>query len=337
MNFCASYDEIPENLKGMLIENANIFYQKSYEENVLCRKQRLYYIWSDNNILVARVKQELFLKAAILESEPYTYHSGGESMKAFLNEAMDILKRKGVQWTICATTARFQEYPDESFVAPTGNHIIDLTCTEELLWKNVHSKHRNSIRRGEKSEIELKIGGKELLDAYVPIANETYGRSGISSSSNAYYRGLMEKLDNNIIIFLAYKEKEIQAGGMFYYNQEIAYYLHGASIRRPEPGTTNYLLWKAILYFKKMGVRNFSFVGYHFDPEPGSKLEGIQRFKERFGGILEKSYNFRFEQCPIAYRVYCFAMQIKNGKPFEKYQDAIDMQIKKYPELNGGI
>lgn len=336
MKFCENYDELPIDLKEKLENDANIFFTKAYEENVIYRKQKLYYVWSENNILVVRVKQELFLKAAIIESEPYTYGDDKENMKNFMNEAMQVLKERGVQWTICATTARLQEYPQNGLVVPTGNFIIDLSNDEDVLWKNVHSKHRNSIRRGEKSGIQIVSGGKDLIPAYVPLANETYERSGIDGSSESYYSGLIEKLENNVVLMLAYKDNEIQAGGMFYYNNKIAYYLHGASIRRPEPGATNYLLWKAILYFKNMGVKEFSFVGYHFDPDAGSKLEGIQRFKERFGGVLEKSYNFRYEQNPLAYKLYCLAMQIRSRKLFVKYEDAIDQQVDKYPDLNGG-
>lgn len=336
MKICENYDELPNGLKKFLESEANIFFSKSYENNVIYRKQKLYYVWSENNIWVLRIKQELFLKAAIIESEPYTYGISKENMKDFMNKAMGILKKKGVQWTICATTARLQDYPEGGLVVPTGNFIINLFNDEDILWKNMHSKHRNSIRRGEKAGVKIIIGGKELISEYVPLANETYERSGIAGNSVTYYNGLIERLEDNVVLMLAYKDKEIQAGGMFYYNKKIAYYLHGASIRRPEPGATNYLLWKAMLYFKSIGVKEFSFVGYHFDPEPGSKLEGIQRFKERFGGTLERSYSFRYEQNSIAYKIYCLAMQLKSKTPFVKFEDAIDKQIDKYPELNGG-
>lgn len=334
IDFSDGYDQLPENLKNILI-NANLFFSIAYEKNVHTRCQKLYYVWSEAFVLVARVKKQMFLKAAVLETEPYQYREGGDE-KAFLTMAMQILKKHGVQWTVCATTARFQSFPEGAKVAPSGNHIVDLTLSEEKLWSNVHSKHRNSIRRGEKSNLELKIGNEELLKDYVPISIETYSRSSKSTASFEYYDGIVKNLDDNIKIFMVYKDGISQAGGMFYYNNQMAYYLHGASIGRPEPGSTNYLLWKAMMYFKDKGVKNFSFVGYHHDPAPGSKLDGIQRFKERFGGQLENCFNFRYEQNVLAYRLYCVAMQIKAHKLFEKYQDAIDMQIEKYPELNGG-
>lgn len=334
MNLVIGYSNLPKDIKVHL-SRTNLFYSECYENNVKIRNQEMYYVWSDTYVMAVRVKKQFFLKAAVLESEPYKY-AEGETEKDFLNAAMHELKRSGVQWTVCATTARFQNYPQGSVVAPCGNYIVDLTLSEEELWKNVHSKHRNSIRRGEKSGIDIRIGGMELLKKYVEMSIETYLRSYKNTEGYDYYEGIMKGLKDNIVLFVAEKDGVPQSGGMFYYNDLISYYLHGASISRPEPGATNFLLWRAMMYFKDKGVREFSFVGYHYDPEPGSKLDGIQKFKGRFGGMLEKSYNFRYVQSPIAYKIYCFAMQLKKRKPFQKYQDAIDLQVAKYPELNGG-
>lgn len=330
--FSEGYNGLPVKIKSEL-RLSNLFFSEEYERNVNSRHQKLYYIWSECYVLVARIKSQLFLKAAVLESEPYKY-SEGEEEKLFLMNSMKELKKHGVQWTICATTARFQDYPSDCVVVPCGNFLVDLTRTEDELWKNIHSKHRNSIRRGEKAGIEIRKGNMDLLDDYVKLSIETYLRTSDSTVGFSYYKGLVQELDDNSIIFIADKEGVPQSGGMFYYNNCIAYYLHGASVSRPEPGATNYLLWKAMMFFKERGVKLFSFVGYHYDPEPGSKLDGIQKFKERFGGELERSYNFRYVQNFFFYRLYCFAMQVKGKKPFIKYEDAIDKQLSKYSELN---
>lgn len=333
MNICSTYNDIPSHIREAM-SAANMFYEASYEANVKGRGQSLLYVWSENCILVVRIRKKLFFKVAILDTEPFIYNKVNVDEQKFIEDVMEKLKNNGVQWTFSTVTSRFQVYPKHSKVVLSGNHILDLTLSEEELWTGVHSKHRNSIRRGEKSNIEIVQGGMELLNDYCPISFETYERSNKSDGGEQYFKTVLSKLDNNEKIFIAKLNGEAQAGGMFYYNKAIAYYLHGASIRRPEPGATNFLLWKAITHFKSIGVKEFSFVGYHHDPEPGSKLEGIQRFKERFGGVLENSYYFRYIQQPFHYSLFCIYMQLTSGKPFSKYQDAIDKQIEKYPELN---
>jgi len=334
MNFCDSLDRLPKNIIKKL-DNAPLFFSKEYEKNVLSRGQKPIYIWSDSTILVARVKKQLFLRAALLECEPYTYNLDKyENEKIFLDSAMKVFKKLGIQWTMTTNTSRFHEYPTNAKTILSGNHIIDLTQTEEELWSNMHSKHRNSVRRGEKGEMDLEIGNKELIDRYTPLSNETYARSGQGGTVSHYYSSLVKHLEKNSIIALLSKDGELQAGGIFFYNSSIAYYLHGASVSRPEPGSTNYLLWTVIMMMKEKGVKEFSFVGYHVDAEPGSKLDGIQKFKERFGGRLENCYSFKYIQKPLYYKMYCLAMRLKSKKLLHKYQDHIDEQINKYPELN---
>ncbi len=334
MNFCAHFNEIPKNIADKL-DNAPLFYSEDYEKNTIARGQQMFYVWSECRILAARSKKELFLRAALLEAEPFAYENAEcEDEKEFLNGAMDCLKQCGVQWTTTTNTARFQSYPKGAYTILSGNHIIDLTLSEEELWSKMHSKHRNTVRRGEKAGMELVLGGEELAEQYTPLSNETYARSGKGADSSNYYKMLVRHLENRSLISLISKEGELQAGGMFLYSKAAAYYLHGASIGRPEPGSTNFMLWSVVMEMKAKGVREFSFVGYHVGAEEGSKLDGIQKFKERFGGELESCYSFRYVQKPFFYKLYCLAMQIKAKKPFKKYKDAIDEQIESYPELN---
>jgi lipid II:glycine glycyltransferase (peptidoglycan interpeptide bridge formation enzyme) len=48
-------------------------------------------------------------------------------------------------------------------------------------------------------------------------------------------------------------------------------------------GSSNLLQWEIIKKLKSLGVREYDFVGGRVEVPKGSKLEGIQRFKQRFG------------------------------------------------------
>lgn len=334
MDYCNAFEKLPKFIVEKL-KDAPLFFSKDYEQNVHDRGQKNLYIWSSSIILVARIRKQWFMQAALLECEPFVYNViETEDVTSFLNEAMKILKKVGVQWTITTNTARFHYYPEKAKTILSGNYIIDLTLPEDQLWQNVHSKHRNSIRRGEKGGIEMTCGHEDLINQYTFLSNETYQRSGQATTSREYYAGLIKHLNNNSLIALACKEGIEQAGGMFLYNSACAYYLHGASTFRPEPGSTNYLLWEIIKQMKEKGVKEFSFVGYHVNAEPGSKLEGIQNFKERFGGKLENCYSFKYIQSCFFYKLYCFIMRLKSKNILKKYRDHIDQQIDQYPELN---
>ena len=333
MQISDSYVRLPMYIID-LIKEANLFYSEEYEANVRFRGQKQIYVWDKFFILVARVKQVAFVKGAVLETEPYMLEFGGDE-KEFLTDAMEELSKQGIHWVESNVTARFQTYPRGASVVPCGNFILDLQLTEEELFSNIHSKHRNSIRRGEKAGLELRMGHSELIDDYAKLAIETYRRSNKHDEGAPYYRRLTQGLENESLYFLIYKDGVAQAGAQFYFNKRIAYYLHGATIDHPETGAANYLMWRAILFFKEMGVRELSLVGYRYNPDKGSKLEGIQRFKERFGGVLEQSYMFKCVNNNFIYKLYKIVIQIMRGKPFMVYKDAIDEQKERYPELNG--
>ena len=55
---------------------------------------------------------------------------------------------------------------------------------------------------------------------------------------------------------------------------------------------------------KERGVLLYDFVGARVNPEPGSKLEGIQRFKSRFGGEMKVGYMWRYVNRPVRYKIY---------------------------------
>lgn len=334
MNFVKNYNELPLELTKKF-KYGNIFFTKEYQNNAHYRNQEVYYLWNDNYAISIRIKKEAFLKAGIFMTEPLcigTFDKNEE--KQFIDEVVFILRKSNVQWILCDRTSRFQIYPTGSKVVPNGNYIIDLTLSEDELWGNVHSKHRNVIRKAEKCDVQIKIGGIELLKYYVPIADITYARSEKRNASLNYYKSTLIGIENNILIVLAIKDNEVQAGGIFFFNDSMAYYVHGASKNQPHTGAANLLLWKTMLHLKEFNVKKFSFVGYRHNEASGSKLYGIQKFKERFGGILEESYNFKVINDKFKYSLYCLIMQFKSKNKLIRYKDSIDEQAKEFPELN---
>ncbi len=334
MNFVKNYNELPLQLIEKF-QSGNIFFSKEYEGNANYRKHKMYYLWDNNYAISIRIKKELFFQAGIFMTEPLCIGVFDKNTeKKFIDEVVAQLKKANVQWIICDRTSRFSVYPTGSKVVLNGNHIINLTLSEDELWGKVHSKHRNVIRRAKKDGVKIKIGGMELLREYVPIADITYARSEKKNASFNYYKSTLVGIENETLVVLAIKDAEVQAGGIFFYNEAIGYYIHGASKNEPSIGSANLLLWETMLHLKKVNVKEFSFVGYHHNAEPESKLHGIQRFKERFGGALEESYNFKVINDKFKYLLYCLVMQAKSENKFKKYQDAIDEQLHEFPELN---
>lgn len=326
-----SYDEIEDSIKQK-INDKNIFISKSYEKYICAKRNKMYYIYSSNFIVSIIVKKYYIFKYSQFLIEPiFFYDMTQEEKKDILNEIVELIyKKTNSMWIDTPATALFTIYPKNAQVIPFGNCIIDLSQTEETLWTQIHSKHKNVIRNAERKNVVIKIGiSEELLNDYLILDNQTSKREKRLIRQKIYFSKMIESLKENMIIAISYHEKKPQAGGIFYFSSEMSYYMYGATSDNPLTGAANYLLWKTLLFFKDKNIKNLNLVGYRINVDKNSKYEGIQRFKKRFGGEIKKIYLFRCIKNKGMYIFYKYLRNVylKSGK------DIIDSEIYKWEKI----
>lgn len=328
------YSELPEGLKKELY-NANVFFQPSFIEYVHQNHEEIYFVFDDERIVPLRHRVKAIFNLGVFVSEPYVrVQKPTISDSIFMDGVVEkASKELNVQWMNSTAGCFFFETPTMKCKRiPFGSHVIDLSLTKEELFKKVHSKHRNVIRKAEKESVIIKKGRNELIEDYVVLERETQDRTGRKASGLEYYEKQINALGNNIIVYVAYKDDMPQAGGVFYYNQQMCYYMYGATAKGAFTGSANLLIWTAIQDMKALGIKEFSFVGCRINEDEGSKYSGIQMFKERFGGELRQGYMFRYENKPFMYRLFCKAMQWRTHSD-RIYQDPIDEEIHKWKDI----
>ena len=89
----------------------------------------------------------------------------------------------------------------------------------------------------------------------------------------------------------------------------------------------NLLHWSAMKLMKERGVKYYDFVGARINPDEGSKYEGIQRFKSRFGGELKKGYLWKMPLNKFKYKLFCWLVAAKQGRNY--CGDVIDQERKR--------
>lgn len=328
------YDELPENVKNSLLKG-NIFFQKEFVNYVRSNNEEVYYVFSDEWIMPVRHRVKYVLNFCVLVSEPCKLlDKPKQTLGMFLDEAMELLSKKlYIQWANTTASGFFMESPSKKCKRiPFGSHVVDLSKSEEELWKAIHSKHRNVIRKAEKENVIIKRGSDDLIDDYVLLEKETFDRTGRSPSGKNYYYKQIRAMGDKIVVYIAYKDNVPQAGGIFYYNEQCCYYMYGATGKGAINGSANRLIWITMLDMKRQGVKEFSFVGCRINEDPESKYHGIQMFKERFGGELRQGYMFRYENKPFMYRLFCKIMQYRTHSK-TIYMDPIDGEIHKWGDI----
>ena len=255
----------------------------------------------------------------------------GNSADNFLEECIKLGGNIfGISHVVTVNTALFKNYPQGSVYCKWGSYKVDLSLTEEELFSNLHSKHRNVIRKAESLGSKVDCGREYANDA-VALMNDTYNRQAGKHGIDSTFVNRMTKLGKNVDWWVVKdSEGNLQGSAIFVWSTGAScYYMHGGSSAHTSPGAMNYLIWKAMLEMKRRGVKIFDFVGARLTTEPGSKLEGIQRFKSRFGSTLNDGYMFRYVYRPFKYWLYTQAMKTYAHIHHEHYSDIIMEERKK--------
>ena len=266
------YSDLPDDMKK-IVKKANVFFQPTFIEYIHENGEEIYFAYDKERIVPIRHRKKAIFNLGVFPSEMFQYVDVAERKEVnFLDDAVRVAsQRLHIQWINSTAGCFFNDTPSNKCKRiPFGSHVIDLSLSEEALWKNVHSKHRNVIRKAEKESVVIKKGRAELMEDYAALERQTQERTGRKASGLGYYEKQIKALGDNIIVYVAYKDDVPQAGGVFYYNNKMCYYMYGATAKGAFTGSANLLIWTAINDMKADGVSEFSFVGCRINEDHGS-------------------------------------------------------------------
>jgi len=286
------------------------------------------YFVSEKYVLPYYIKKKLGCKTMhfILAPVPLTNIYNPEDERNFLNEINKYIEANNyVDFTSCPnSSALFMAVPDNSIYCKFGSYIIDLTNTEETLFSNLHSKHRNVIKKAQKIGISIS-NEKRYSHECFKLVNETLVRANMKPISDTYYNLLDQS--SNVDFFVALENNKVIGSAILAWTKgRSSYYLYGGSSSDIHSGAMNLLHWEAIKLMKKRGVKWYDFVGARINPSPGSKVEGIQRFKSRFGGELKEGFLWKKNYNKIKSSFYSFALYSYGKIKKIQVKDIIDQE-----------
>ncbi|MEY4877033.1 MAG: hypothetical protein RL708_2182 [Bacteroidota bacterium] len=172
--------------------------------------------------------------------------------------------------------------------------IINVSKSEEDLWSNVHSKHRNVIRKAEKENVKIKED--EHIETFIKLMQSTYEKQPDKAPNYSFittYFSILKK-QNLVSIYIAYHNNEALIGAFITKFGATAYYAFGGSTSN-SLGAGNLLQWHIMKELKKEKITfyNLGQVARADDDSNFKFSKGISSFKRRFGvfelpGVSEK-------------------------------------------------
>ena len=280
---------------------------------------------SDEFILSYYIDRRFIFSKLVFTNETIYLSDNIDNEKEFLNQVVNLSKDLDIDF-ISQPLANcvFAVVPDNSKFISWGSYVVDLTVDEETIMKNIHSKHRNVIKKAKKDGVVIEV--IEDIEIIYNNIKETMQRQ------NRAYPSLesLEKIKKFTTFFIAKKDDEIQGCSVVPYNQHQALYLYGGSISRPYTGSLNLMHYEAMLYFKKNGVKQYDFMGARPNVEKGSKLEGIQRFKSRFTKDMREGYMWKYEVRPLKVKLMnLLQILLSKSKGKQYLGDAIEQELSR--------
>ena len=163
------------------------------------------------------------------------------------------------------------------------NILIDLTKSEEQLWKEVHSKRRNEVRRATKEGAYFSIEHTEdSLKKCYGILQEVYSKAKLPIPDYNFFYNLYRMGSNSkLLIFCAYYENEIIGCMLALSFKNTIYDFYAGSMRKFYNKYPNDLIpWEVFKWGRENNYKVFDFGGAG---KPGVPY-GVREYKKKFGG-----------------------------------------------------
>ena len=247
-----------------------------------------------------------FTARSIIQGGPLIKNDDPNILDLILKEYNKIIKKKAIY----SQFRNFWDwYDSQNIFTQSGfkyedhlNILIDLTKSEEQLWKEVHSNRRNEVRRARKEETYFSVDHtKDSLKKCYGILQEVYDRAKLPFPGyNLFYNLYCMNSNSKLIIFCAYYEGEIIGCMLALAFKDKIYDFYAGSMRKFYNKYPNDLIpWEVFIWGKENGYKVFDFGGAGKPYKP----YGVRDYKKKFGGEFVNYGRFEKVHKPILFKI----------------------------------
>lgn len=202
--------------------------------------------------------------------------------------------------------------------------VLDLSPTEDELFKNLHSKTRYNIKVALKHGVTAsEKSTDDAFTSYLHLTEETTKRQGFFAHTPEYHKKQWNTVSHDAIppytslsshLFLANYNKKVLASWILFVFKDTLYYPYGASSsEHREVMASNLIMWEAIRFGKKLGLKKFDMWGaLGPDPDTSDSWYGFHRFKQGYRpSHVEFVGSYDLVLNPILYLFYTAADKLR--------------------------
>lgn len=270
----------------------------------------------------------VFLTASICVDE----NVNTETEREFLNSVIMIIKQEKLcDWIAQpANWALFRVVPTGSIYCEFGTYRIDLlNSNEDELFQKINYHHKRLIKKAQDNNVIVK-SGLEVVNDCGNIFMAAAARGNHTLLSKNELKLLFDLMPELVNTNVSYNNLVPQSSIVYFANKFCLYVVYIGNFSSSSLGENHLLHWLAIKDAKTKGIRYFDFVGARINPDPGSKQEGIQKFKKYFGGEFVEGFLWKLPINRSKYYLYKLFIKTYYFLRGEQYfGDIIDQELKK--------
>lgn len=217
----------------------------------------------------------------------------------FSDEPKDVDGCQDVEFKFCKINVNKEGFEKELDLTLK----IDLTKTNEELWRDLHRNCRNQIKRAKK--LGVIIRESDNFDDFYKLYSNLFKKKGLMPVLGVFGFGIvpLEVMKKYGRLFIAELDGEMLCGDVYLENGKEVCAWVGASRRldvdrekaKLLAWAAKYCIWEVLIYYKNKNHTEFDFGGMwpEEEAERNIRKKGINSFKKCFGGEIVSCYSYR--------------------------------------------
>ncbi|MBQ9985008.1 MAG: peptidoglycan bridge formation glycyltransferase FemA/FemB family protein [Oscillospiraceae bacterium] len=177
---------------------------------------------------------------------------------------------------------------DNAILQPFAVYRIDVAKSDDELMASYHSKARYSVRTSIKSGAICRLGSREDIPCFCAMLSETAKRDGFTARGEDYFYEMYDALGPDAVkLFIVEYEGTPIAGSVLIKYASKTWHMYAGSNDEHKETLPNFLMqWEMMRWSRDNGCPSYDMRGIAGEGDKLKPIEGLVRFKKRFGGEL---------------------------------------------------